>query len=115
MFLSSVLYQDGSHLRPAIPEPPPPEILDDELEYEVEKVLDSRRRHGKLEYLVHWKGYPSEEDSWVPVVDMTHSQRLIKEFHKNHPQAVRSLTMFPMFIYTSHTLARRGILALRGG
>ena len=86
---------------------------------ELEQILKTKEKPLRNRVLgdvwVHWKGYPSEEDSWVPVVDMTHSQRLIKEFHKNHPQAVRSLTMFPMFIYTSHTLARRGIRALRGG
>ena len=34
---------------------PPPFIeVDHHKEYEVEKVLDSRRKRGKLEYLVHW-------------------------------------------------------------
>jgi hypothetical protein len=41
---------------------PPPSIeIDDHEEYEVEKVLDSRRKWGELEYLVHWSGYDINE------------------------------------------------------
>ena len=46
------------------PPPPPPVICDSIKEYEVEKILDSRIFHGKVEYLVHWKGYGVEEDEW---------------------------------------------------
>ena len=33
-------------------------------EYEVKKILDSQIFRGKVEYLVHWKGYGVEEDEW---------------------------------------------------
>ncbi|EGO22929.1 hypothetical protein SERLADRAFT_350163, partial [Serpula lacrymans var. lacrymans S7.9] len=33
---------------------------DGQREYEVEQILDSRLKRGKLEYLVHWKGYGKE-------------------------------------------------------
>ena len=42
--------------------PPPPVICDGVKEYEVEKILDSQIFCGKVEYLVHWKGYGVEED-----------------------------------------------------
>ena len=35
-------------------------------EYEVKKILDSWIFHGKVEYLVCWKGYGIEEDEWQP-------------------------------------------------
>ena len=46
------------------PPPPPPVVCDGIEEYEVKKILDSQIFHGKVEYLVHWKGYGAEEDEW---------------------------------------------------
>jgi hypothetical protein len=46
-------------------QPPPPCIkIDSHEEYEVEEVLDSRQRHGRLEYHVHWRGYNINERTW---------------------------------------------------
>ena len=36
-------------------------------EYEVERILSSRKVGGKTEYLVRWKGYDEEDDNtWEP-------------------------------------------------
>ena len=40
--------------------------------YRVEKVLRKRKRNGKMEYLVKWKGYEDPKfNSWVPESDLT--------------------------------------------
>jgi hypothetical protein len=33
--------------------------------YEIEKVLKTRKRGGKIQYLIKWKGYPDKFNSWV--------------------------------------------------
>jgi len=63
------------------PPPPPPLDIEGEPEYVVEEVRDSRRRHGKLQYLVHWKGYPREEDTWEPEENVVHAKKKVEEFH----------------------------------
>jgi Chromo (CHRromatin Organisation MOdifier) domain len=73
--------QEKKHLRP------PPEIIDNDEEYEIEEILDSRIRRNKLYYLVHWLGYARDEDSWIPATETDHCQDLVKAFHKAHPRA----------------------------
>ena len=54
-------------------------------EYEVEEVLDSRLKKGKLEYLVKWSGYTDEYNMWEPVSNLENSKEAIEDFHKENP------------------------------
>ncbi len=64
---------------------PPPDLVHNEPEFEVEAVLKSRQLRGReREYLVKWKGYHPIEASWVNESDMEHAQEAIEEFH-NRP------------------------------
>jgi hypothetical protein len=69
--------------------PPPPVIVDDHEEYEVEEVLDSRESDGKLKYRVRWKNYPPSEDSWEPPENLANAQNLVDEFHRAYPDKPR--------------------------
>ncbi len=55
-------------------------------EYEVEKILDSKRIRNKLVYLVKWVGYSEEENTWEPPANLTHADDTIAEFHREHPE-----------------------------
>jgi hypothetical protein len=67
----------------------PPLIINDEEEpeYEVETILNSRKRRNKVQYLVHWKGYPSEEDTWEPLSNLENTQEALQQYHQQHPTA----------------------------
>ena len=64
---------------------PPPELVEGEEEYEVEKVLDQRHfgRRRKLQYLVKWKGYPNSENQWVDSTDVF-ADEAIREFQNSN-------------------------------
>ena len=47
-------------------EPPPPELVDGNLEYEVEAILQHRGKGARRQYLVSWKGYDLSEATWEP-------------------------------------------------
>jgi Chromo (CHRromatin Organisation MOdifier) domain len=68
---------------------PPPELIEDQEEYEVEQVLASRLygRWKKLQYLIHWKGYSHAHDSWMPATDV-HTPDLVQTFHQDNPRAL---------------------------
>ena len=66
---------------------PPPDLIGDEEQYEVEQVLDERDygRWKKKQYLVKWKGYPDSDNQWLDAKNMENAQELIAEFHdSNH-------------------------------
>jgi hypothetical protein len=81
-------------MAPSIRNPPPPDLINGQPEWEVEKVLGSRRRHNQLQYLVRWKGFSDAHDSWEPLSNLT-ADELIAEFYNKNPQAIRTITHPP--------------------
>jgi hypothetical protein len=60
MFLFLIPYKESNILE-RTQLPPLCFKIDNHEEYEVEEVLDSRQRRGRLGYLVHWRGYDINE------------------------------------------------------
>ena len=67
---------------------PPPDLVNNEEEYEVEKILDSRlfSRRKRLQYLVKWAGYPDAENMWVNKDDVFAEDK-VREFKNSNPKS----------------------------
>jgi len=62
--------------------PLPPVKVDGEKEYEVEKILDRQERRGKTRYLVKWKEYTVEENTWEGLENLRNAMEKVEEFEK---------------------------------
>jgi len=75
------------HIQP----PPPPNIVNDEPEFKISKILDSKIDNYcpacKLSYLFHWTGYEGtdEETSWILASELGHASELIVNFDSADP------------------------------
>ena len=65
-----------------IPKYPPPDLINDEEEWEVEQILDRRTSKGELQYKVQWKDWPKEYDQWLPEGNLEHAPRLRAEYEE---------------------------------
>ena len=65
---------------------PPPEMVDDQEEYEVEQVINHQYYGHKktLQYLICWKGYSATDNTWEPA-DQVFADALMKAYHRKHP------------------------------
>ena len=66
-----------------IQSPPPPVIIDDEPEWEVDEIVDSRLHRRTLEYLAHWIGF--DELTWEPANMFANAPSVVKRFHTAYP------------------------------
>src|SRR3954454_17400520 len=57
--------------------PPEPIQVVGQQEYEVEKIIDIRRKYGRIQYLVKWKGYSEHESTWEDEEDCQNARKLI--------------------------------------
>jgi hypothetical protein len=71
----------GQHI-----EPPPPEVINSEPEWEVERMEASRIYRGKLQYQVKWLGWDPDEE-YYDASNFKHAATRIKAFHERQPTA----------------------------
>jgi hypothetical protein len=72
-------------------QPPPPELMvDGQVEYEVDMLLDCRMRkvgsgkkaRTKKEYLVKWRGYGHEHNTWEPEGNLSNCPEKVKAYEE---------------------------------
>ena len=55
-------------------------------EYLVDKILDSKlNSNHEIMYLVRWKDFPPEEDTWEPLANMNNCLPKVRKFHALNP------------------------------
>ena len=115
VFHVSMLEPVERHDFPGRDEPlPAPIVVDFELEYEIDQVLDSkinrRFKHSPLRYLVRWTGYQNTDEAtpWLGWDDLEHANEAVADFHRrypNKPGPIEKLAEQPGFNYLKKTLA----------
>lgn len=63
--------------------------------YEVERIVDKRKnKKGKMEYLVRWRGYGHEEDTWEPETHLSSNCAVfIQEYNRQQNERQRDSTL----------------------
>ena len=63
---------------------PPPLLIDGEEEYEIDRIVQERvsgrGRSRRREFLVRWKGYGPEEDTWLAETDFANAQDVLRQW-----------------------------------
>ncbi|XP_072008612.1 chromodomain Y-like protein isoform X1 [Engystomops pustulosus] len=78
--------------------------------YEVERIVDKRKnKKGKVEYLVHWKGYDSGDDTWEPEQHLVNCEEYILEFNRRLNEKPKDINIISKTNRTSPNNARKQI------
>ena len=72
-------------------EQPLPVIIKGEEKWEVERILNKRRVRGKDKYLVHWKGFTAESDTWEGRENLKNAKEAIEEFEKEYQRDMEDM------------------------
>jgi len=61
-----------------------PVTIEGEEKWEVEQILNKRKVRGKDKYLVRWKGFTAESDTWEGRENLENVKEAIEEFEKEY-------------------------------
>ena len=87
--------------------PPPPIVVDGEPEWEVEEVLDSCWHRRRFQFLIKWKGFSREHNSWEVASDVK-APDLVAEYYRRHPATLRHIRRMDFdILFKSRTIAAR--------
>jgi len=63
---------------------PAPVVIKGEEEWEVERILNKRQIRGKDKYLVQWKGFTAESDTWEGKENLENAKEAIEEYEREY-------------------------------
>jgi len=87
--------------------PLPPVVVDGEPKWEVEEVLDSCWHQRRFQFLIKWKGFSREHNSWEVASDVK-APDLVAEYYRKYPATPRHICQTDF-----NTLFKPGTIASR--
>jgi hypothetical protein len=114
VFHVSLLTPYRANTIPSRIKPPlPAVVVDGAEEYEVDRILDSRIRHQRLEYLVDWTGYSPDERTWEAATDVMNAGEALEDYHREHPNRPSPRDVAAGPLHRSAALKRGGTVRTR--
>ena len=59
-------------------------VIKGEEEWEVEKILNKRKVRGKEKFLVWWKGFTAEADTWEGRENLGNAKEVLRDFEREY-------------------------------
>jgi len=87
--------------------PTPPLVDLEQQEYVIEKIKTTEIKGGQVKYLVSWKGYRPDEDTWETYENLKDGgEHVVHQFHLDNSRKPRDLKVsvwrIPIFSYSRH-------------
>ena len=58
--------------------------LNEKNQWEIEKILNSKVRYEKINYLIKWLKYSNTDNQWLFVLELKNIKELIQNFHRKY-------------------------------
>ena len=68
---------------------PPPELVQGQEENEVEQILTHRHKGNKVQYLIKWKNYGTDENEWITEENLMNANEIL-ETYKSHTTVTKT-------------------------
>ena len=98
--------------------PPPAELLEGELEYEVDSIIDHRlqrtsvKSRPSFDYLVRWRGFGSDHDTWEPERNLKNASEVVQTYWDQYKaKGLQVPWSKPKFTSAIEVAQRRGRVA----
>jgi len=90
VFYVSLLEPYRQNTIPGRHSPTPPPVDLEQQEYVIEKIKTTDIKGGHVKYLVSWKGYGLDEDTWEPYENLKDGgEDVLRQLHLDNPRKPR--------------------------
>ena len=72
-------------------DPPPPVVVDGNLENEVEPILRHQGKGAQGQYLILWKGYDLSQATWEPELHLANAPNILADYLRRVQTSERSM------------------------